>query len=69
MGKNEVKPGLGPNEINPPIPTASLDQEMALKNLKNLLDYNFDVILPSHGAPILENAKEKLGIFIEENPQ
>ena len=38
----------------------------AVKNLKKLLDYSFKVILPSHGDPIKENAKEKLKKFIEE---
>jgi glyoxylase-like metal-dependent hydrolase (beta-lactamase superfamily II) len=67
MGKNETNPLLGANEINPPMPNASMDQEMAMKNLQKLLDYNFDVILPSHGDPIKENAKDKLRKFIEAN--
>jgi glyoxylase-like metal-dependent hydrolase (beta-lactamase superfamily II) len=66
MGKNPLNPVLGANEINPPMPNASMDQEKAVKNLKKLLDYSFKVILPSHGEPVKENAKEKLKKFIEE---
>ena len=66
MGKNLLNPILGSDEINPPMPNASMDQEMALSNLSILLDYNFDVILPSHGDPIMEGAKGKLQSFIEE---
>ena len=66
MGKNTLNPVLGPNELNPPMPTASMDQEKAVRNLKKLLNYSFKVILPSHGEPIKENAKEKLKKLIEE---
>jgi glyoxylase-like metal-dependent hydrolase (beta-lactamase superfamily II) len=69
MGKNELNPILGPNEINPPMPNASMDQENAVKNLKKLLNYPFEVILPSHGEPVKENAKEKLKKFIEETQE
>jgi glyoxylase-like metal-dependent hydrolase (beta-lactamase superfamily II) len=65
MGKNRLNPVLGLNEINPPMPSASMDQDMAVKNLKKLLRYHFKVILPSHGEPISENAKDKLQHFIE----
>ena len=64
MGKNLLNPILGSNEINPPMPNASMDQEMAVKNLSKLLNYSFEVILPSHGEPILAHAKEKLQSFI-----
>jgi glyoxylase-like metal-dependent hydrolase (beta-lactamase superfamily II) len=47
------------------MPSASMDQDKALKNLTKLLRYNFKVILPSHGEPIGENAREKLKHFIE----
>ena len=66
MGKNTLNPVLGPNELNPPMPTASMDQEKAVRNLKKLLNYRFKVILPSHGEPVKENAKEKLKKLIEE---
>ena len=66
MGKNALNPALGPNEINPPMPNASMDQEKAVRNLKKLLNYRFKVILPSHGEPVKENAKEKLKKLIEE---
>jgi glyoxylase-like metal-dependent hydrolase (beta-lactamase superfamily II) len=65
MGKNPLNPVLGLNELNPPMPSASMDQDKALKNLTKLLRYNFKVILPSHGEPIGENAREKLKHFIE----
>ena len=65
MGKNPLNPVLGLNEINPPMPSASMDQELAVSNLTKLLKYNFKVILPSHGEPIGENAREKLKQFIE----
>jgi glyoxylase-like metal-dependent hydrolase (beta-lactamase superfamily II) len=60
MGKNLLNPAMGPDEINPPLSNASMDQEKALANLKKLLDYTFSVILPSHGEPIKENARQKL---------
>ena len=66
MGKNTLNPVLGPNELNPPMLTASMDQEKAVRNLKKLLNYRFKVILPSHGEPVKENAKEKLKKLIEE---
>ena len=66
MGNNILNPVLGSDEINPPMPNASMDQEMAVANLGKLLDYNFEVILPSHGEPILDHAKEKLQSFIDE---
>lgn len=69
MGKNELNPFLGPNEINPPMPSASMDQAKAIKNLKKLLNYNFEVILPSHGDPVKENTREKLIKFIEETTE
>ncbi len=65
MGKNLLNPILGPEEINPPMPNASMDQDMAVNNLSKLLDYNFQVILPSHGEPILDHGKEKLRSFID----
>ena len=66
MGKNALNPMMGPDEINPPMPNASMDQEKAVRNLKKLLNYNFKVILPSHGEPVKENAKEKLKKLIEK---
>ena len=65
MGKNSLNPVLGLNEINPPMPSASMDQELAVNNLTKLLKYNFKVILPSHGELIGENARDKLKQFIE----
>jgi len=65
MGKNILNPILGSDEINPPMPNASMDQEMAVSNLSKLLEYNFDVILPSHGDPVTEGSKEKLQSFID----
>jgi glyoxylase-like metal-dependent hydrolase (beta-lactamase superfamily II) len=66
MGKNALNPVLGPNDLNPPMPSASMDQQMALRSLKKLLNYNFNCILPSHGDTVKINAKEKLQKFIEE---
>ena len=66
IGKNTLNPAIGPNEINPPMQSASVDQEKAVSNLKKLLDYKFTVILPSHGEPVKENAKEKLRKFLVE---
>jgi len=66
MGKNALNPEIAPNELNPPMSNASMDQEKAVRNLTKLLNYTFKVILPSHGEPIKENAKEKLKKLIEE---
>ena len=66
MGKNALNPAMGPEELNPPMATASMDQEKAVKNLEKLLTYEFEIILPSHGEPVKENAKEKLKKLIEE---
>ncbi len=66
MGKNMLNPAMGPNELNPPMATASMDQEKAVRNLKKLLNYEFKIILPSHGEAVKENAKEKLKKLIEE---
>lgn len=66
MGKNALNPVLGPEELNPPMATASMDQKKAVSNLKKLLNYEFEMILPSHGEPVKEHAKEKLRRLIEE---
>lgn len=66
MGKNALNPEMGPNELNPPTPITSMDQEKAVSNLKKLLGYKFKVILPSHGESIKANAKEKLKKLIVE---
>jgi glyoxylase-like metal-dependent hydrolase (beta-lactamase superfamily II) len=66
MGKNPLNPERGSSELNPPMPITTMDQEKAVRNLKKLLNYRFQVILPSHGEPIKENAKEKLKKLIEE---
>ena len=60
-----LNPILGSEALNPPMPNASMDQDMALRNLSRLLNYKFDVILPSHGDPIMEGAKEKLQSFVD----
>lgn len=66
MGKNALNPAMGSKELNPPMATASMDQEKAVRNLEKLLNYEFEIILPSHGEPVKENAKEKLKKLIEE---
>lgn len=68
MGKNLINPVMGPDEINPPLANASLDQAKAVSNLKRLLDYTFNAILPSHGEPITENAYQKLKDFVASLP-
>jgi glyoxylase-like metal-dependent hydrolase (beta-lactamase superfamily II) len=65
MGKNKTNPFLGPDEINPPMSNASMDQAKGIKNLKKLLNYNFEIILPSYGEPVKKNARDKLKKFIE----
>ena len=36
------------------------DAEMAKREIKKLLDYDFDKLLLAHGKNILENAKEEV---------
>lgn len=64
MGKNLLNPAMGPDEINPPLANASLDQEKAIANLRKLPDYQFSAILPSHGEPITDDAHQKLKEFV-----
>jgi glyoxylase-like metal-dependent hydrolase (beta-lactamase superfamily II) len=64
VGKNEATPVMGPEELNPPIEMFSTDYAQALKSLKKLLNYSFSSILPSHGASIEVNGKEKLARMI-----
>jgi len=59
VGKNETNPMMGPLEINPPIQMFSADYPQALTSLQKLLTYDFTAILPTHGASVAENGKEK----------
>ena len=42
------------------------DKKLAAESYQKLLDYDFDQILVSHGAPILSGAKEMLRIILEK---
>ena len=66
VGKNETNPMMGPDELNPPIEMFSQDYPQALKSLKKLLQYDFTVILTSHGASIREKGKEKLEKMLQK---
>jgi glyoxylase-like metal-dependent hydrolase (beta-lactamase superfamily II) len=65
MGKNRDNPLLGPDEINPPMDKTSMNHADAVKNLKKLLNYDFEIIIPSHGEAIKDNARDKLKRFVE----
>jgi glyoxylase-like metal-dependent hydrolase (beta-lactamase superfamily II) len=66
VGKNEKNPMMGPDELNPPIEMFSQDYPQALKSLKKLLQYDFTVILTSHGTSIREKGKEKLEKMLQK---
>jgi glyoxylase-like metal-dependent hydrolase (beta-lactamase superfamily II) len=66
VGKNETNPMMGPDELNPPIEMFSQDYPQALKSLKKLLQYDFTVILTSHGTSIREKGKEKLEKMLQK---
>ena len=60
IGKSTGFPAPGPDALNPPVKMYSRDYAQALESLHKLLVYDFDAILPSHGASITEQGKEQL---------
>jgi glyoxylase-like metal-dependent hydrolase (beta-lactamase superfamily II) len=60
IGKNEINPAAGLNELNPLSKQASLDYEQGIKSLHRLLTYDFTALFPTHGTSITERGKEKL---------
>ncbi|MGM0590455.1 MAG: MBL fold metallo-hydrolase [Halobacteriota archaeon] len=57
--------GLPVGYLIPPPEAYSDDLIEAERNLDNLLGYEFDVALVSHGTAVMEDASEKLERFIE----
>jgi glyoxylase-like metal-dependent hydrolase (beta-lactamase superfamily II) len=43
-----------------PMSTSSHDMEQARQSVRRLLEFDFDIALPGHGAPILGRANEKI---------
>ena len=48
-------------------PTFTYNSELTKESILKISKLNFDVILPGHGKPVLENASHKLNEFIQAN--
>lgn len=55
-----------PNKLNPPSKDVCADWDMAVRNLKKLMDHQFESLLPSHGETIKNGAKRELELLIKE---
>ena len=55
-----------PNKLNPPSKDVCVDWDMGVRNLKKLMDYQFESLLPSHGETIKNGAKRELELLIKE---
>jgi len=44
-----------------PMSTSSHDMDQARRSVRRLVEFDFDIALPGHGAPILGRANEKIG--------
>ena len=69
IGRNEMNPQMGLDELNPPVEMFCTDYPMALKNLSKLLAYDFKTILTGHGDSIADNGKEKLEELLQKIDQ
>lgn len=49
-----------------PIKAFTLDMEKAWDSVGKITDLNFEMMLPGHGKPVLENASEKVRSLIEK---
>ena len=66
VGKGTGFPAPGPDALNPPMKMYSRDYDQAVKSLHKLLAYDFDAILPSHGASLREKGKEQLITMLQK---
>jgi len=66
IGRNEMNPKMGLNELNPPVEMFCTDYNRAIKSLPKLLNYDFKAILTGHGESVSENGKEKLEVLLQE---
>ena len=66
IGRNEMNPQMGLDELNPPVKMFCLDHTQAVKSLSKLLNYDFNAILTGHGDSILEKGKEKLEALLQK---
>lgn len=56
-----------PGVITPPPEKYCLDVEEATREIKRLLDYDFDHLIYSHGVDTMEGAKEKVRALVEDS--
>jgi len=66
IGRNEMNPLMGMDELNRPVEMFCLDYMQAIKNLSKLLNYDFNTILTGHGDSVKENGKEKLKALLQK---
>lgn len=57
--------GLPEGYLTMPPEVYSDDLNVAERNLEKLLDYEFDAALVFHGSSVLEDASEKLDVYVE----
>ncbi len=53
--------------LMPPPERYCLDVEQATREMRRLLDYDFDVFIYTHGKDIIDGAKEKVKALVEEH--
>jgi len=53
-------------KINLPGKDVCADWDLAVKNIAKLMDYSFESLLPSHGAPVKTGAKRELEALLKE---
>ena len=50
-----------------PIKAFTPDMQQAWQSVQKLVDLNFEMMLPGHGKPILDNASDKVRDLIEKH--
>jgi len=66
VGKSTGFPAPGADALNPPIKMYSRDYAQAVESLRKLLAYEFDAILPSHGASLWRGGKGELAAMLQK---
>ena len=66
VGRNEMNPMMGQDELNLPVEMFSMDYGRAVKSLEKLLSYDFETLLLGHGTSIPRGGKENLRALLDK---
>jgi len=66
VGRNDMNPMMGQDELNLPVEMFSTDYGRAVKSLEKLLAYDFETLLPGHGTSLAGGGKEKLRALLNK---